>query len=186
MCWSPAIPVFSWRQLSLLWYLYSWLVGLFLSRAVLHPTEERAEEISCYCLHTEQWEEYKAQLPQLCSTAQAQTRSFSGHPAAVESHLQDVCLGYQMSQCPISSRSGSDTSLALLQPMCALLLLCFTKPISPTLLQITEYLMCPDLFPRYTKPFLHPAIWWFLNVDHLECSMIFLIKTCWNTQLKAA
>lgn len=81
-----------------------------------------------------------------------------------------------MSQCPIFCCSASDTSLA--QLMCSLLVLCFTKPMS---LFKCQCLMCPDLFPRYTKPFSHPPIWWFLSVDPLECSMIFLIKTYWNT-----
>lgn len=72
------------------------------------------------------------------------------------------------------------------QVLTELCLLIFTTLLSQGLINCIcfffyLYLMCPDLFPRYTKPFLHAPIWWFLNVGRLECSMIFLIKTCWNT-----
>lgn len=46
----------------------------------------------------------------------------------------------------------------------------------PSLLQMTEYLMCPDLFPRYRKSFLHAPIWCFLNLDYLEWCIVFLIS----------
>lgn len=82
------------------------------------------------------------------------------------SHLQLLCLRHQLGFASAHVfRAGG----------------VFYQIHEPWLVQMTECLMCPDLLPRYTKPFLHSPIWWFLNVDRLECSMIFLIKTCWNT-----